>query len=292
MSVVGAALNRDAEMRKYCAAKLHPQKPEWMSSGKAADPKPALAAPKPVVIIYNNSGEATNSQQVVQSAEVTATKLPISVGGATDDENSWKHSVVIGLLAACKHFSEACPIDDTTLEVLHGTKTFVQSQKTWETGTLVLVPKVPGIGNVALKSRPEMLKNPMMIDLGRADADGKVFVLLPAVKLPRKGIDPNKNPDLWTVIPAWLARRSTCQEECNMELQQLPLDSVSTVGDSSGTCFLATSAIVVPVFSNIKQIEKGDEIVMYIPPATKQQKKAGAAKTWQSETKNETKKKL
>jgi len=189
-------------------------------------------------------------------------------------------------LAACKHFSEACPVDETTLEVHAGSKTSVSSKATWGAGALVLVPKVPGICNIALKSRQEVGKNRMLVELVRACGHDKAFVLLPAIKLPRKGVDLKTNPDLWSVIPAWLARRSTSHEECNMELQSIPLDSVITVGDGTGgACFAETHSIVLPVFSNSKPIEKGSEIVIYIPPTTIQSKKAGAAKTWQSEFK-------
>lgn len=258
LSVDGACAIRDAEMRKACAAKDHPTKPEWLQSDKIANPTLASATPKPIVINYNTAGEDTNSQQVVQCEQVQVTKLPLSVCGETDAGNSWKHFVVVGLLAACKHFSEACSIDETTLEVHAGSKTSVSSKATWAAGALVLVPKVPGICNIALKSRQEADKNRMLVELVRAFGHDKACVLLPAIKLPRKGVDPKTNPDLWSVIPARLARRSTSHEECNMELQRIPLDSVITVGDGTGgACFAETHSIVLPVFSNSKPIQRG-----------------------------------
>ena len=109
----------------------HPKKPEWLQSDEKANPTPASATPKPILIKYDAAGKAINEQQVLEPDQVQAmVDLPMSVcGGDTDADISWRHLVVTGLLSLSKHFTEACPVDETTVEIKHGLKTIVSSKE-------------------------------------------------------------------------------------------------------------------------------------------------------------------
>ena len=280
---------RDAEMRnaKELTNIVHPKKPEWLQSDEKVNPTPTSATPKPILIKFDKFGKALNEQQVLEPEQVQAmVDLPMSVcGGDTDADLSWRHLVVTGLLSLSKHFTEVGPVDETTVQIKFGLKTIVSSKREWTTGALILVPTVHAISSIQMKSRQDVNRNRMLVELVHACDEDKAFVLLPAIKLPRKNTDPTKNPDKLQIYPGWLARRSTIFGECNMELKQLPLDSIFNCGDGhEGGCWMDSYPFVLPVWSNTKLIAEGSEIVIYTPPSVAVcNQKVAVKKTWKTE---------
>jgi len=98
-------------------------------------------------------------------------------------------------------------------------------------------------------------------------------VLVPVTKLPKIGTDPQHDPSRWVIVPAWIARRSASTEECNMEMVMIPIDEALTIGAlAKEATFLTGKSFTVPVFMNSRQINKGDEIVVYAAPPAKGEK--------------------
>ena len=288
---MAVANDRDEILRAACKPSLtlrkatHPDKPDWMAlEGKPTEVVSTSSIPKPVLIKYDSRGNTTNEPQVVTALEMSSTILRFTFDDTFESTNKWKHLVVIGLLTAFEQFAETCPVNDKTMEVVvHGPKVTLRSKVNWPSGSLVLVPKVPGVSYVTEKSLTEFEKNRMLIKLVRACDEGdRCHALAPAVKLPRKGVDPQSDPSKWLIVPAWLARRSTSTQECNMELQTIPIDEVLTIGaGKEDTVFAAAHSITVPVFVNSEDIAKGQEIVIYSEP-TKSGAKKAKTQTWRN----------
>ena len=267
---------------------LHPTKPEWMvSKGKhALEEKPKNEPPKPTRLRYDKvTNELLNEQQVAVTEEVKSETVPwaFEEQEALDELWAWKHLVVSGLLAAYAKLNESCTLNDDTMKVVtNAGKMTLISHVFWAAGELILVPKVPGVANVTSKTQKEFQKSNVHIELARAcgTADDRVHVLLPAYKIPKKE-DPRENPDKWLIIPAWVARRSADSLECNMEVNQIPVNNLCQIGTGKET-FQAALSTTVPVFVSTKDIKKGDEVVVY---AASLAKGAGAKKataiTWQ-----------
>lgn len=281
--IVAVSIQRDDVMRKMCTSKestaAHPTKPNWMSgTAPLAETVHALAAPKPVMLQYDGKGKVTNEQkETCLAPEVTSTILRFDFCAPFDAENAWKHSVVNGLLHAFSKFSEACPVNDSTVEIIRvGAKSSLHSKKDWEIGALALVPKVPNISSLVTKSLKDAAKNHTQIQLVPpcgTENEKVVTVLVPVTKLPKIGTDPQHDPSRWVIVPAWIARRSASTEECNMEIVMIPIDEALTIGAlAKEATFLTGKSFTVPVFMNSRQINKGDEIVVYAAPPAKGEK--------------------
>ena len=265
----------------------HPTRPEWMviKAEHALAEKTTNEPPKPTRLRYDkDTNELLNEQQVTVSEEETSTTVPwaLEAQEALDEESAWKHLVVFGLLAAHRKFCDTCTLNDDTMEIRTlGAKHTLISKIKWPAGGLILVPKVPGVAYVTAKSLKEFHKNNQQIQLVRAggsDAD-RVHVLVPASKIPKKGMDPRDSPDKYIIVPAWVARRSSDSQECNMEVKEIPIESLLHIGTGKETLTDALGT-VVPVLMSSKDIKAGDEVVVFAATAPKVAKTKTTV-TWQ-----------
>ncbi len=68
-----------------------------------------------------------------------------------------------------------------------------------------------------------------------------------------------------------------------MELVQVAVDEVMTLGTGGGTAHVGSMSLTMPVFSNFVAIQSGQEIVIHTPPPPKKGEKKEARKaTWRT----------
>ena len=178
-------------------------------------------------------------------------------------------------------------LGNNDLEVTRTTRTLLHSKQKWKENELVLVPKVQGISYVVVKKSKDAQRQFGGLVLPRAcgvEDDGKVYVLQPCLKMPKKGQDAGKNPEKFSTVPAWVARRSSDKKECNMEQVDLPVDEVLTLGGCDQVVHASSSSLQVPVFTNFKEIQKDDELVIYVNlvEAAEKEIKKVPVQTWRT----------
>ena len=293
--VMDAAVLKDNVMRAMMPATgpAHPTRPEWMVieargvDGRLVE-KTTNDPPKPIRLSYDkDTNELLNEQPVAVSEAEKSTTVPWAYEAqeALDEDSGWKHLVVYGLLAAFRKFGDACTLNDETMEIVTlGAKSTLVSKIFWPAGGLILVPKVPGIAYVASKTKKEFHKNNQQIQLARACGSGedRVWCLVPASKIPKKGIDPRASPDKWIIVPAWVARRSADSKECNMEVKEIPVESLLQVGTGAET-YQSETSTVIPVFFSSKEIKAGDEVVVFAANPPKSAKTTTTTTIWQQQ---------
>ena len=276
------------------AVDLHPKKPKWMvEQEQTAGIEDTKEAPEPVIIMFDDNGNALNEQQEIFAKEEVSSIVPIPSVGSHDDDTRWKHMMVAALSTAEAHFAKTGPVDDSTMEIIKtgGSKITLFSKVDWSIGQLHLVPKVSGVTYMKDKAARDITGGGSGVQLVRDCGPERdlVHILVPDVALPRKG----DNPDTakYSIVPAWLARRSADLDECNMQLQTIPYDEVCTIGGAGqeSAIHVSHANASVPVFVNSKVIKAGKEIVIYAKPAKSTGTKKKAAKTWKN-TEPQTKK--
>ena len=284
LTVAQVCAQRDAAMREVlrASADFHPQRPKWIVDADSIVAEDATEDPQPLIIMYDDKGNAMNEQQEVHAKEEISITVPIPPIGSHDSDIRWKHMMVNALSTAEGYFAQTGPVDNSTMQITKiGNKTTLTSKTDWSIGQLHLVPKVSSIAN--MKDKPADITGigggvQLVRDCGERNL---VHVLVPDIVLPRKGDSPDAK---YSIVPAWLAKRSGDLDECNMQLKTIPYDEVCTIGvaGKEAAMHYETHNASIPVFVNSKVITNGQEIVIYAKPTKATGVKKKAVRTWKN----------
>ena len=111
----------------------------------------------------------------------------------------------------------------------------------------------------------------MKVILSQVTTGGKHLCLVPCVKRPTQG-SPGFLP------PFWCVRRTQNALDANCHVVELPMDAVYTLGTGESEIKLNAITMVhnvlreVPVMTNHRKLDKGDELVMFVEPQAKKAK--------------------
>ena len=71
-------------------------------------------------------------------------------------------------------------------------------------------------------------------------------------------------------------------EKCNLEQTNVPVDTVISIGTPEQSLHTGSVSVFIPVFTNMKAISKGEELVVFADTPAKAAPKVPKVNTWRS----------
>jgi hypothetical protein len=237
---------------------------------------------RPKILHFDSMGKTSTEQETRKVIPIQSALMP-----HLQVQRSACHEILkMSIVAACYSLAETEGNEDLVEVFKTKGKTKVTVTVALKAGTLVLVPFVVNAQCVQIKSKS--------INSLEVKYQGKAsgMSLVPVVRCP---------PDDWATAedfdsdcfvkyhlpPAWAAERKNDLAQCNAEVSWKTVD----LSYAHGSRALQAIAFELPVVVNTKDVEVGDEIIVYKSSGVLAPKKVKAPMTWVNEIVQTRKKK-
>ena len=252
----------------------------------------------PVLIVYDDRGDAQNSQQASTAADSTSNAVEISITDPLADEGldiERKRAVVFAnvhlahrMLGKAKQEEQVNIVGDPA----KASSLKVFARVDLQAGSLLLLPLVPSPQFITSQST-----HPDRVPTSQCDLEGRPLDIAPCARLPKvkvKGLRAAgggaKGESAW-VAPLWHIQRQKYRTTSNCVMTTISITSIATIGAYGDVLQLDEPLVVsddkaqVPVCTNVAALAAGDELVLFKEAGAHAKAKAKnkKEKTWMQE---------
>ena len=194
--------------------------------------------------------------KIVDSSSRLSVYDDLSFNAPSVGEDFWQ-AVATQALFVAGHQHRTCPADSIYIQKSPGTKIIAASVDKLPDEGFIFTP-FPGVVKAVPKNQSQSAYACMMMTVATTTSQSFVFVV--------------DKPDMGAklALEFWRMRRHSDKDYCNMELSTV---DVTMPIPSLGKGYKKSVVVTVPIAKPFKDIGKGDELVLFIPPKKKEEKK-------------------